>query len=61
MKSKTTKQSNRKVDGAVGVSKEVAKKFSAFCTARGWGIANSAEQALAAWMREQVRAAGAGK
>lgn len=61
MKTKTPKQSKRKVDGAIGVSKEVAQKFSAFCTARKWQIAFSAEQALTAWMREQVRASGGGK
>lgn len=49
---KTTK---RKVNSALGVRKEVAARFAAFCRSRGLVIAFAAEQALAAWMREQER------
>lgn len=59
MKTKTPKQSKRQVNDAIGISKEVADKFRAFCTTRKWQIAFSAEQALTAWMREQVRMSGA--
>lgn len=61
MKTKTTgpTRSKRKVNGALGVRKEVAEKFGKFCKTRGLQISFAAEQALAAWMREQTRAAGA--
>lgn len=52
---KTTK---RTVNSALGVRKEVAAKFSDFCRKRGLVIAYAAEQALAAWMKEQTRAEG---
>lgn len=55
MKTKTKKPTKRKVNGALGVRKEVAAKFSAFCRSRGWEIATMAEQALSQWMREQNR------
>ena len=54
MKTKKPK-TNRKVDGAIGVRREVAAKFSAFCNARGWQIATMAEQALAGWMQIVTR------
>lgn len=50
-----TKQTKRKINSALGVRKEVAARFTAFCRARGLVIAFAAEQALAAWMREQER------
>jgi hypothetical protein len=54
MKTKT----NRTVNDALGVRKEVAEKFRKFVKARKWEIAYSAEQALTAWMRETVRSEG---
>ncbi len=53
-----TKTTKRTVNSALGVRKEVAAKFSEFCRKRGLVIAFAAEQALAAWMKEQTRAEG---
>lgn len=50
-----TADSKRKINSALGVRKEVAAKFSKFCRTNGLVIAYAAEQALAAWMREQER------
>lgn len=61
MKNKKPKTTKRQVNGAVGVRKEVAEKFSAFCTARGWQISIMAEQALAEWMRSNAHVPKAAK
>ena len=57
MKTKKVKKpkTNRKVDGAIGVRRAVAAKFSAFCKTRGWQVATMAEQALAGWMEKTRR------
>lgn len=58
---KTTKQpTKRKINSAIGVRKEVAKRFSTFCTSRGFVISHAAEQALAAWIARESRGAAAG-
>lgn len=51
----SVKETKRKINSALGVRKEVAARFAAFCRSRGLVIAFAAEQALAAWMKEQER------
>jgi len=58
---KQEKTTKRQVNSALGVRKEVAVKFSDFCRKRGLVIAYAAEQALAAWMKEQTRSEGGQK
>ena len=40
---------------SVAVNRSTKEKFAAFCRSRGLVIAFAAEQALAAWMKEQER------